>query len=177
MVRPQPENDYQPVTRSGSSRLSRSGHSWANVWPVKPEGGAAKGPRPLEPQKPSPISDQNNFSTTFLKHGHAFSYAALFLFTMILYARPAEFYPSPLTASIALIAGIATLGLFLPTQLSLEGTLTARPREVNLVLLFCLTGLLSIPFAINREEAWAEFSGTFIRCIIIFIVMVNVVRT
>ena len=96
---------------------------------------------------------------------------------MILYARPAEFYPSPLTASIALIAGIATLGLFLPTQLSLEGTLTARPREVNLVLLFCLTGLLSIPFAINREEAWAEFSGTFIRCIIIFIVMVNVVRT
>jgi len=55
--------------------------------------------------------------------------------------------------------------------------LTARPREVNLVLLFCLTGLLSIPLAINSQEAWAEFSGTFIRCIVIFIVMINVVRT
>jgi O-antigen ligase len=127
--------------------------------------------------KPGSTSDQNNFSATFLKHGHAFSYGALFLFTLILYARPAEFHPSRLTASIALLVGIATLGFFIPTQLSLEGTLTARPREVNLVLLFCLTGLLSIPLAINQQEAWAEFSGTFIRCIVIFIVMVNVVRT
>ena len=181
MPRRQPQNDYRPVTRSGASHLSKTGHSLVSKWPVKPENVAAKGRRPLESQEPtaepSPTSDQNNFSATVLKHGHALSYAALFLFTVILYARPAEFYPSPLTASIALIAGIATLAFFLPTQLSLEGTLTARPREVNLALLFCLTGLLSIPFAINRQEAWAEFSGTFIRCIIIFVVMVNVVRT
>ena len=181
MLRRQPQNDYEPVTRSGSSGLSETRNSLVNVCPVKPVGGAAKGPRRLEPQqstaKPGLTSDQNNFSPTFLKHGHALSYAALFLFTVILYARPAEFYPSPLTASIALLAGIAMLFFFLPTQLSLEGTLTTRPREVNLVLLFCLTGLLSIPFAINRQEAWAEFSGTFIRCIIVFVVIVNVVRT
>jgi hypothetical protein len=59
----------------------------------------------------------------------------------------------------------------------LEGTLTARPPEVNLVLLFCLTGLLSIPLAINPPIAWQEFSGTFMRCIVMFIVIVNVVRT
>lgn len=180
MLRRQPQNDYQPVTRSGP-RLSETGHSLVDVWPVTPKVGPGKAPRPLEPQestaKPGPTSDRNNFSATFLKHGHAFSYGALFLFTLILYARPAEFYPSRLTASIALLVGIATLGFFIPTQLSLEGTLTARPREVNLVLLFCLTGLLSIPLAINQQEAWAEFSGTFIRCIVIFIVMVNVVRT
>ena len=180
MLRRQPQNDYQPVSRSGP-RLSETGHSLLDVWPVRPKGGSGRGPRPLEPQesmaKPGSTSDQNNFSATFLKHGHAFSYGALFLFTLILYARPAEFHPSRLTASIALLVGIATLGFFIPTQLSLEGTLTARPREVNLVLLFCLTGLLSIPLAINQQEAWAEFSGTFIRCIVIFIVMVNVVRT
>jgi len=129
----------------------------------------------LEPS--APAAHENNLRSTFLKHGHVLSYAALFCFTLILYARPAEFYPSALTASIALLVGIATLGFFVPTQLSLEGTLTARPREVNLVLLFCLTGLLSVPFAINREEAWVEFSGTFIRCIVIFVVIVNVVRT
>jgi len=112
-----------------------------------------------------------------MKQGHAFSYAALFVFTVILYARPAEFYPSPLTASIALLVGITTLFFFIPTQLSLEGTLTACPREVSLVLLFCLTGLLSIPFAINRGEAWVEFSSTFIRCVVIFVVIINVVRT
>lgn len=112
-----------------------------------------------------------------LKRGHALSYAGLFLFTVLLYARPAEFYPSRLTASLALIVALVTLSFFVPTQLSLEGTLTARPTEVNLVLLFCLTALLSIPLAINRPIAWQEFSGTFIRCVVIFIVIVNVVRT
>ncbi len=96
---------------------------------------------------------------------------------MVLYARPAEFYPSRLTASLALIIALAALAFFIPTQLSLEGTLTARPPEVNLVLLFCVTGLLSIPLAMNPPVAWQEFSGAFIRCIIMFIVIVNVVRT
>ncbi len=182
MLRRQPKNDYQPVTRSGSPRVSEPALSLVDVWPEKPKVEAANGParlkQPGTPTEPNvPSVDQNHFDALVLKHGHAFSYAALFLFTVILYLRPAEFYPSALTASIALLTGIATLAFFVPTQLSLEGTLTARPREVNLLLLFCLTGLLSIPFAINREEAWVEFSGTFIRCIVIFVVIVNVVRT
>jgi O-antigen ligase len=112
-----------------------------------------------------------------LKRGHTLTYAGLFLFTAILYARPSEFYPSPVTASIALVVGIITLAFFVPTQLSLEGTLTANVREVNLVVLFSLLALLSIPLAMSPSEAWQVFSGTFIRCIVIFIVMVNVVRT
>lgn len=112
-----------------------------------------------------------------LKPGHGLTFAALFLFTFILYARPSEFYPSPLTASLALIVGSITLAIFIPAQLSIDGTLTARPREVNLILLLCLTGLLSIPFAISPAEAWSTFNDTFIRCIVIFIVMINTVRT
>jgi O-antigen ligase len=112
-----------------------------------------------------------------LKRGHGLTYGALFLFTIVLYARPAEFYPSPLTSSLALIIGLATLAFFLPAQLSLEGTLTARPPEVTLVLLFCLIAALTIPLAINRMTAWREFSGTFIRCIVMFIVIINAVRT
>lgn len=113
----------------------------------------------------------------FLKRGHVLSFAALFLFTVLLYVRPAELYPSPWTNSIALIVGVITVAIFLATQISLEGSLTARPSEVNLVLLFLLTGLVSIPLAIDRAIAWQEFSGTFIRGILIFIVIVNVVRT
>ena len=116
-------------------------------------------------------------AATELKRGHAFSYACLFAFTLVLYARPSEFYPSAITASLALIVGLVTLGFFVPTQLALEGNITAPVREVKLVLLFALLGLASIPLAINRSEAWQEFSGTFIRCIVIFVVIVNVVRT
>ena len=181
MLKRQPQKEYQPVTRSRRQRVSETGNVFGEKWSP-----GSEGVHPNNAQEPDRkqsaslrwnVFDQNHSTATLLKHGHAFSYAALFVFTAILYARPAEFYPSPLTASIALLVGIATLGFYIPTQLSLEGTLTARPREVNLVLLFCLTGLLSIPLAINPHEAWAEFSGTFIRCIVIFIVMINVLRT
>jgi putative inorganic carbon (hco3(-)) transporter len=183
MLRRQLQNDYQPVSRSRKAKADEPAPALINEWTVKPKKDSAIGPRRVDvrgssrdPGERSSRPDSLS-SSTFLKHGHAFSYAALFLFTLILYARPAEFYPSALTASIALLVGVATLGFFVPTQLSLEGTLTARPREVNLLLLFCLTGLLSVPFAINREAAWLEFSSTFIRCIVIFVVIVNVVRT
>lgn len=121
----------------------------------------------------APMSDQK----VFLKSGHSLTYLALFLFTVVLYARPAESYPSPLTASMAFIIGALCLVVFVPAQLTIEGSLTARPREVNLVLLFSLAGLFSIPLAIDPSEAWFTFSDTFIRCVVIFVVMVNVVRT
>jgi putative inorganic carbon (hco3(-)) transporter len=63
-----------------------------------------------------------------------------------------------------------------PSQLATEGTLTARPREVNLLLLFCLAALLSMPLAISPGEAWKTFVE-FLRPVLIFIVMINVVRT
>ena len=169
MLRRRQRKDYQPVRRSGAGK---DGRVIAEDWPTA--GDAID--KPIATQQPED-SDPKQTAGTFLKLGHVFSYAALFLFTVTLYARPAEFYPSALTASIALVIGITTLAVFVPSQLVLEGSPTARPREVYLVLLFCLAGLLSIPLAIDPAQAWKEFSDTFIRCIVIFVVMVNVVRT
>ena len=112
-----------------------------------------------------------------LKPGHKFSFVALCVFTILLYARPSELYPSAFTSSITLVCGIITLGFFIPTQFSLEGNLSAPMREVNWLLLFCLTALLSIPLAMNPLTAWQEFSGTFIRCVAIFVVIINATRT
>ena len=175
------QDDYQAVTRA-RTRTPKDAYAIAQDWPAQAEGLL----RPDDSQDVKTGERSNSqFSETglkksssnWLKRGHTFSYAALFLFTVILYARPSEFYPSAVTASLALVAGAITVAFFVPSQLSMEGTLTARPREVSLVLLFALTGLLSIPLAISPAVAWHEFSDTFIRCIVIFIVVVNAVRT
>ena len=112
-----------------------------------------------------------------LKQGHTLSFAGLLLFTAITYFRPYELIPalSGFT-SMAFWAAVLTLLAFIPTQISLEGTLTARPREINLVLLLLLAGLLSIPFAIVPSEAWNAFVD-FTKVITMFVVMVNVMRT
>lgn len=110
-----------------------------------------------------------------LKRAHALTYAGLFLFTFVLYFRPYEYLPLP--TNLAFVVALVTLLVFVPSQLSAEGTLTARPREVNLLLLLSVTALLSIPLAISPGEAWATFTGVFLKVAIIFVAMINAVRT
>jgi probable O-glycosylation ligase (exosortase A-associated) len=115
--------------------------------------------------------------STILKRGHALSLAGVFLFTVILYFRPYELTPalSWLSSSAFWIA-VVTIAVFLPTQLGLEGNLTTRTREVNLVLLLTLAVSLSIPLALSPGAALTGF-GEYLKVVLIFVVMVNVVRT
>ena len=112
------------------------------------------------------------------KRGHGLTFGLLFLFSIVLYFRPYELIPA-LSGfkTMAFWIGIVTLTVYFVTQMALEGNLTARPREVNMVLLFGVAAMLSIPFAIDPSEAWATFVDFLIKTILIFIVLVNVVRT
>jgi O-antigen ligase len=181
--------DYDPVTPSRRASLRKDEATTAaalEVWPPREDDDWAqpKAESSATAERPQPSSTAAAPARTekqrgwILKRGHAISYVGMFLFTAVLYFRPYELLPSLKDfSSIAFILAIFTLLAFFPSQLALEGNLTARPREVNLVLLLCLTGLLSIPLALDRREAWATFSDTFIRAILMFIVMINVVRT
>jgi len=168
MIRSSTPKDYETVSRSRSQRGTVSPFTTNDEAPASVAVTAAG--NALEVSVTEPIIPT-------LKRGHVFSFAALFLFTIVLYGRPSEFYPSVWTNSLALIVGIVTLLFFVATQVTLEGNLTARPTEVNLVLLFMMMGLLSIPLAIDPSIAWSEFSGAFVRGILIFVVIINVVRT
>lgn len=111
------------------------------------------------------------------KNGHSLSFAGIFIFTFLVYFRPYELFPSlGWLSKGALVAALITLAIFIPTQLSLENTLTARPREVNLALLLLLTGMLSIPLSLEPARALQGFIE-FCKVVLIFIVMVNVLRT
>jgi capsular exopolysaccharide synthesis family protein len=112
-----------------------------------------------------------------LKPGHALTYAALFLFSLFLWFRPYELFPALSSlSSMASITALLTLVVYFSSQLSLEGTLTARIGEVKLVLLLCAAALLSMLFAVNPAGAWLRFTDTYYKVVLIFIVLVNAVR-
>src|SRR6266478_4618877 len=129
MIRRHQKQDYETVSRSRKQRASEFFAREVRV-KSKPVSGT---PPVIRVEQATLLLDPVEAST-FLKPGHLFSFAALFVFTIVLYARPAEFYPSAITNSLALIVGIVTLACFIPTQISLEGKLTARPSKVLLFL-------------------------------------------
>lgn len=186
----EPVIDYETVTPAGPNRSSDEG--WERVVPkLAPQDAETEpGPRETRGDEREGAKKLGNKRGTarsnfvagaerwLARRGHAISYVGLFLFTAVLYFRPYEWIPALSSfTSLAFWLAIFTLAVFFPTQLALEGNLTARPREVNFLLLFCLWALLGMPFAINPGEAWAAFSDTFIKIILMFIVLINVVRT
>lgn len=125
--------------------------------------------------------DENLLSADswLLRNGHSLSYAGLFLFTVFLYFRPYELIPGlGFLSSAAFFISLATLIIFVPSQLAAEGNLTARPPEMNYLLLLALVGLVTIPIARDSSmAAWETFNDVFIKVVLMFIVMVNVLRT
>lgn len=178
----------EPVTRSSRAR-SRDEIEAEADWPLKkskkweqddvaPSGSSARSngsDAPPTEAKTGPASLAKRWPT--LKRAHAVSFAGLLLFTAVTYFRPYELIPALAGfRSMAYWLAVATLLVFIPTQLSAEGTLTARPRELNLAFLLLLAGLLSVPFAGDPAEAWPSFLD-FAKVIAMFAVMINVVRT
>ncbi len=186
-------SDYEPLVRakrSSSMKADAPAEEWIRPSQKSPQFGADSAAdelgladRSLSHDELEPVPNEEpkhqlRPKKVVLRRGHGLTYAFLFLFTVVLFFRPYELFPalSSLT-SIALLLGIITLTIFVLSQLALEGTLTMRSREVNLVLALTALGLLSIPLALNPPEAWFTFNDVFFKAVLIFIVIVNVVRT
>src|SRR5262245_10356604 len=165
--------------RQGAQSSRQSETEWPRMaTPANAEAGpeACQIAATAEGEIPKPVAWGDSW---IIKRGHGVSFAGLFLFTVLLFFRPYELSSSlEFLSSAAFWIAALTVAVFLPTQLALEGNLTARPKEVNLVLLLVLAALLSIPLAISPALAWDTFfNKEFIRAVLMFVVLVNVVRT
>lgn len=150
----------------------------------QPAGAATAPPAPaslrdrFKSKKPKPTFMELEAGIWSARQGHTLTFVCLYVFTMILYLRPYELFPALASFKfMAYYSGIVTLVVYVITQFALEGNLTARPREVSMALLVGLGALLSIPFAIDPNEAWMEFNEFAIKMVLIFLVLVNVLRT
>lgn len=166
--------DYEPLSTSRTLAHPESTNSADFFADPFPEPKAASEAKTEQAEEFSVPTSNTNW---LVRRGHAISFIGIFLFTIAVYLRPYEFIPAlwPMRTMAFWIA-LATALVFVPTQLGLEGNLTSRPREVNLLLLFGLMVLLSVPFADDPANSLNGFFD-FTKVIVIFVVMVNVVRT
>lgn len=180
--------DYEPVTRSGSRTNDVPASSIESGIP-KVLSPAEVNPKEVlrKESKPDSSTLENSRSVREIKvaeqiwtsrRGHGLTFALLFLYTTLAYFRPYELSPAlAWTAWLPYSLAIIMLAIFIPTAIGLEGRITTRPREVNLLLLFGLIALISIPQAIDQLLAWKTFYSLFFKTAIVFIVTVNVLRS
>jgi putative inorganic carbon (hco3(-)) transporter len=113
-----------------------------------------------------------------VRNGHNLTYIGLFLFSILVLFRPYEIVPAlGFLSATAYYFAIASLVLFFPSQLAVEGNLTMLSTEVKAILAMTLIALLTIPISKDPGVAWLTFNDTYIKAVVIFIVLVNVVRT
>ena len=112
------------------------------------------------------------------RNGHYLTYVGLYCFTILVLYRPYELVPGlGFLGATAFYVAAATVAIFIPVQLSTEGTLTYLSFEVKMVIALTLIALISVPIAKSPRTAWAEFNDIFIKAVLMFVVMVNVLRT
>lgn len=167
--------DHEPVTRGGRPRVESEESARFLAVSSEPKG-QAESVAGFPVETPA-VSYSPNPSNWMVRSGHLLSFFGVFLFTVAVYVRPYELITElrPLSTMAFWIA-LVTILMFLPTQLSLEGNLSSRPREVNILLLLCLCVFLSIPFADEPGNSLNSLVD-FMKVVVIFIVMINVIRS
>ena len=112
------------------------------------------------------------------RNGHTLTYIGLYLFSILVLFRPYEIIPSlSFLSATAFYFAAATLLVYIPTQLSTEGSLTVFSTEVKAILALTFIALLTMPVSKDVPTAWETFNDPFIKVVLMFIVMVNVLRT
>jgi O-antigen ligase len=110
--------------------------------------------------------------------GHKFTYVLLLLYTFFVFFRPYELIPGAgFLSSITYFIAVATLVVFVFTQLSTTGSLSVFVMEIKAVLALTVLAVLTLPFARGPGLAWETFSDAFIKAVLIFIVLTNVIQT
>ena len=112
------------------------------------------------------------------RNGHTLTYVGLYLFSILVLFRPYELISSlSFLSATAYYFAAATILIFIPTQLVVEGRLTTLSTEVKAVMAMVLIALITIPIAKDPSVAWDTFNDPYIKTVLIFIVMINVLRT
>lgn len=113
-----------------------------------------------------------------VRNGHFLTYIGLYCFSILVYFRPYELIPGlGFLSATAFYAALATLFLYVPTQLATEGNLTTFSTEVKCILLITALSIITMPIAKSPPLAWEVFNDSFSKAVLMFIVMVNVLRT
>src|SRR5262245_2254278 len=108
---------------------------------------------------------------------YRFAFGLLYLFTLLLYARPNDLIPAMGTFPLAKIVAITAPLAYIYAQYRLGKPVIKWTVEVKMVIVMLLLAVMFTPFAASPGDSVTTLSGVFIKTVIIFILIIGVVNT
>jgi O-antigen ligase len=109
------------------------------------------------------------------KHGLAF--AGVYLFTLLLYARPNDLFPALGSFPLVKFVAIGILPIYIGSKISAGDRLTVWTTEMTALMVIAALGVLLMPIAASPKDSLDTLTDTYIKTVIIFILMVNLIDT
>jgi len=109
------------------------------------------------------------------KYGLAF--AGVYLFTLLLYARPNDLFPALGSFPLVKFVAIGILPIYIGSKISAGDRLTVWTTEMTALMVIAALGVLLMPLAASPKDSLDTLTDTYIKTVIIFILMVNLIDT
>jgi len=108
---------------------------------------------------------------------HWLAFAGVYLFTLMLYARPNDLFPALGDFPLVKIVSISVLLIYIGSKISAGEKLSVWTLEMTMLVVIAALGLLLMPIAASPKQSMDMLTDTYLKTVIIFILMVNLIDT
>src|SRR5688572_14240125 len=105
------------------------------------------------------------------------AFAGVYLFTLMLYARPNDLLPALGDFPLVKIVAISALLIYIGSKISAGGRFSIWTLEMTMLVVIAALGLLFMPIAVSPQHSMAVLTDVYLKTVIIFILMVNLIDT
>jgi putative inorganic carbon (hco3(-)) transporter len=103
--------------------------------------------------------------------------AGVYLFTLMLYARPNDLFPFLGAFPLVKIVAIGVLLIYIGSKLSTGARLSVWTLEMTMLVVIAALGIILMPIAASPQNSLDVLTDVYLKTVIIFIMMVNLIDT
>src|SRR5262245_25982118 len=108
---------------------------------------------------------------------HWLAFAGVYLFTLMLYARPNDLFPVLGDFPLVKIVAISVLLIYIGSKGAAGARLSVWTLEMTMLVVIAALGLLFMPIAASPKDSLDTLTDSYLKTVIIFILMVNLIDT
>ncbi|HKQ80558.1 MAG TPA: O-antigen ligase family protein [Blastocatellia bacterium] len=108
---------------------------------------------------------------------HWLAFAGIYLFTLMLYARPNDLFPALGDFPLVKIVAISVLLIYIGSKNVAGARPTVWTLEMTMLMVIAALGLLFMPVAASPKDSLDLLADKYLKTVVIFILMVNLIDT